>query len=121
MKNWSIILALALLAGSCYYDVEEELYPSGNCNTANVKFSATILPILQEQCYACHTNATKSLGGGISLEGYTNLKPYVTNGKFLGSIKHQSGYVPMPDNSPKLSSCRISQIEKWIADGANND
>ncbi len=121
MKNLFLLFLLFGLVAGCYYDVEETLYPAGTCNTNQVGYVSTILPLIQSQCYACHSNSTKSVGGGISLEGHSNLAVYANNGKLLGSIKHQQGYVAMPSNGGKLSDCQIAQVQKWVDNGAKND
>ncbi|MBK6947684.1 MAG: hypothetical protein IPH16_06050 [Haliscomenobacter sp.] len=114
-------MSIALIASGCYYDVEEELYPANSCSTSSVGYTATVLPLLQTQCYSCHSDATKSVGGGISIEGHSNLLVYVNNGKLLGSLNHQQGYSAMPSNGSKLSDCKIAQIQKWVDNGAKND
>ena len=112
------LLAATLLAG-CYYDVEEDLYPTLECNTQGVTFSTTIQPILQDNCLSCHSNSLSS--GNINLEGYSNLKIYVDNGRFLGAIKREAGFSPMPQNQPQLVECNIAKIEAWINAGAPNN
>lgn len=117
---FELLLSLALLtAGGCYYDVEEELYPSEECDTANVTYSADISPAIQNNCLVCHSNAARL--GNITLEGYDNLKAQVNNGRLLGAIKHQPGFAPMPDGLPQLDACLIARIEQWITDGAPNN
>jgi len=113
-----LMLGMAVLS-SCYYDVSEILYPAGTCNTANMSYTTDIKPILQQNCYSCHSVAVHN--GNIILEGYTEMMPYVNNGHLLGTIKHQSGFAFMPQNSPQLSSCEIGKIEQWITDGAQNN
>lgn len=101
----------------CYYDVEEELYPEAAiCDTSNVTYSGTVLPILQNDCYSCHGNGTSL--GGVSLDPYNNLKVYVDNGKLVCTINHNSGCSPMPQNSAQLDACQLLQIETWINNGA---
>lgn len=112
-----MITMLALT--SCYYDVEEVLYPSVNCQTANMSFQQNIVPILQRNCYVCHSAAANT--ANITLEGYTSLIQYVNSGQLLGAIRHDSGFSPMPQNASKLISCDIAKIEQWIADGAPNN
>jgi mono/diheme cytochrome c family protein len=118
-----IIGVFAILSGlqGCYYDIEEELYPSngGNCDTAAVTYSGTIQTILNESCNSCHSAA--SAQGNVVLEGYNLLKVYVDDGSFLGAVSHGSGYSPMPKGGNKLSDCKISQIQTWIAAGAPNN
>lgn len=112
------ILPIVLLV-SCYYDVEEELYPSTDCDYTGVTYSATIMSILQSDCLSCHNNNLSS--GNINLEGYDNVKKYVDNGELLGSVKHQSGYSPMPKNLAPLLDCEIGKIEYWINQGSPNN
>ena len=104
---------------SCYYDVAEELYPPGDCQTDSVTYAAIVLPILQSRCYQCH-DAANNLGD-ITLEGYSNVKFYVDNGLLMGAINHESGFSPMPKDRPRLPDCEIDQIESWIADGAQDN
>lgn len=105
---------------SCYYDVEEDLYNT-QCDTAGVGFAADVSPLITAQCLQCHSAASAPFFGNVNLETYNDVKVYVDNGKFIGSIRHDSGYSPMPQGQAKFSSCNISKIEKWIADGALNN
>jgi hypothetical protein len=113
------LFMLLLMLSSCYYDVEEEIYPKTDCNTDNITYSMDIVAILQSNCYVCHSQAANQ--GGITLEGFNNLKTYVDNGRFLGAVKHEAGYSPMPQGAPQLPDCQIAQIEQWILDGALNN
>lgn len=105
----------------CYYDIENELYPSDGtaCDTTAVTYTATIQPILNQSCLSCHSAA--SAQGNVVLEGYNLLKVYVDDGSFLGAVSHGSGYSPMPKGGNKLSDCKILQIQTWIASGAPNN
>lgn len=119
MKNQLLslmALCTVFVAGSCYYDVEEDLYPMVDCVTANQSYANDIVPILQTNCYVCHAQGVNL--GNVTLEGYTNLKTYVNNGKLVGVINHNSGFPAMPQGAAKISSCNISKIEQWVADGA---
>lgn len=103
---------------SCYYDVEEELYKT-NCDADSVGYTKDIAPIIVNYCDVCHNDV--ALLGAISLESYNQVKVYVDNGKFLGSVRHDAGYSAMPQGGAKLSACDIQKIEKWIDDGAPNN
>lgn len=109
-------LAIAATISSCYYDVEEELYPTLECNTEGVTYSGAVLAIISGKCYKCHDAANNN--GNITLEGYDNLKKYVDSGQLLGAIKRQPGYSPMPKNEPQLIECDIAKIEEWVSQGA---
>lgn len=88
--------------------------PEG-CDSVQVSFSQTIRPIIQGRCFGCHSGPSPS--GNISLQSHADLVAVANNGKLLGSITHSTGFVPMPQNSAKLSACQIAQIRKWINDG----
>ncbi len=103
----------------CYYDVEEELYPSIDCLTMDMSYADDILPIIESNCYGCH-NATANFGN-INLEGHSQLMKYVDDGSIVGAIKHAAGFSAMPKNGAKLLDCEIEKIEAWIADGALNN
>ena len=81
-------------------------------------FSANVWPIMQVNCYSCHSGATP--GGGIQITGYSDVNTIAQNGKLMGSIIHAAGYFPMPKNG-KLTDCDIAIIKKWISNGAQND
>lgn len=111
-----IVVSVMVFLSSCAYNVEEELYPSDTCDTTEVTYSLTIAPIIVLHCFECHGGlATVS---GIPLEGYSNLKKKVDDGRLPGAIRHQQGFSPMPQNAPALPECVILKIEKWVADGA---
>ncbi len=121
LKKCFYILALTVGLSACYYDKEEELYPAdpNACDTVNVSYSKTVLPMLQSQCYVCHSQAAAQ--GNVVVEGYNNLKPQVDNGNFFGAINHEPGFSPMPQGGHKLPDCTLKQIKSWIAKGAPND
>lgn len=121
-----LIIGLILVLGSCTFDNEEEIFPpedGGNdCETSNISYLTEVVPILQFNCYTCHgDNTFNSLGSNIHLEGYDNLKVYVDNGRFFGSINRDQGFSPMPRNAPKLDQCDLDQIKSWIDAGALNN
>lgn len=120
MNKVFLILIFGILGlSSCYYDSEENLYPSSGCSTENVSFSNDVKPILLNSCLSCHNNV--ALQGNITLETYDDVIVYVNNGTLLGSIKHDGGFKAMPQNANKLDDCRISKVESWINAGALNN
>lgn len=130
MKKWisSIIIAGILVLGlsfsGCYYDSEEYLYGSLNSDcpdTSVYTFSGGVQPILQKYCYTCHSNSSSSMGGGIKLQNYADVKTQADNGKLIGTITHASGYKPMPEGSKKMADCYIEVLQKWVKAGAPNN
>jgi mono/diheme cytochrome c family protein len=109
---------------SCSKDNEQEVNPpepgGGNtCDTADMKYAANVVPILQSSCYGCHANGNAS--GGVALGNYASLKTQVDNGNLIGAITHAAGYTAMPLGGAKLSDCNINKIKAWIARGALNN
>jgi hypothetical protein len=107
------------LFAACYYDNEEALYPaySNSCDTTIVTFSGTIVPMLDNNCYSCHSNSTSSFGGNIRLEGIANV--IANSGKIITSIR-QTGAKPMPPNG-KIKACSIAQFDIWVKNGMLNN
>src|SRR5687767_9895156 len=122
-RNLVIAVLFTIVLSSCYYDVEEQLYPAtggGNCETAGVTYASTVLPLLQNNgCMGCHSGGAPS--GNISLEGYNNVRTVALNGKLFGVINHSPGFSPMPKGGNKMSACNINKIKAWIDAGATNN
>lgn len=115
---------ITLLFYACSKDSEDMMDPnppSGNCDTANMKYSTDILPILQTNCYPCHGATSNSGSGGIILEGHSNIKAKADAGILIGVITHASGFPPMPMDGPKLSDCNINKIRSWINNGTQDN
>lgn len=110
---------------SCYYDNEEELYEhvqTIQCDTTNVTYSATIKPIMQENCNSCHNQAGPS--GGVATDTYAGLQAITAaglNDKLWGAVAHVNGFSPMPQGGNKLSDCNLAKIRVWINGGALNN
>src|SRR5690348_5871019 len=86
------ILFSTAFFSSCYYDSKEQLF--GNvtpCDTVAVSYVDDILPILESQCYLCHSTATATVvGGDNDLEGYDKLMGYVVAGDPENSLFYAS-------------------------------
>ena len=124
MKPSLLLLAsvITVIIVSCYYDSEEVLYPSlsSSCDTANVTFSGTVIPILSNNCFTCHSNSTAaSFGNNIRLENYADLKANAVAVK--GSINYTGTYSRMPKNGGKLKSCSLRQFDIWVSQGMLNN
>jgi hypothetical protein len=109
---------LIVLFQSCYYDNEEELYPGvEECDTTNITYSGTVVPLLDSyNCISCHGSSFPQ--GNVVLDNYDELKVVVDNGRFWGAINHDDGYSSMPQNLPKMDDCDLRKIRVWIDDGA---
>jgi hypothetical protein len=126
MKRYpAIVIGLIFIINltACKKENEENLINKQGgpaiCDTANVKFSVNVLPIIQSNCYSCHGNG--EVQGGVNLSGYTNIKIRVDNNDLINAITHAPGYSPMPQGLPQLSSCNINIIRAWIINGASDN
>ncbi len=90
-----------------------------DCDTTNVTFSGNVWPMIEMNCYGCHSGAQPS--GNISLADYNAVVLQANNGNLFGAINHDSGFQPMPKNAPKLSDCKIEYVKIWIEDGTPNN
>lgn len=124
MKKFIWTLLVAALFGGCYYDSEEQLYPKLDqaCDTTGVTFSKSILPILQTNCYNCHSaSENANLAKGINLEDFSLLKQRINTGEFYSSVVQDFTVLPMPKDGAKLDTCSIAKIKIWIDKGALNN
>lgn len=112
-----IALPLAWMSvAGCYYDVESELYPELNCDTANTGFAARIEPIFADNCAVCHSGASPD--GGLALESFGNIQPAALSGLIEDRISRPAGDALLMPPGGSLGACDIQSITQWIADGA---
>ncbi len=118
-----LICIASITLSACFYDKAAVVYPTAalSCDTTNVTYSNQIVSILNAQCNYCHGAAANSIGGGIYLNTYAALKPYVNNGSFLNSILQNGKASAMPRNGAKMDNCSILKIQSWINKGALNN
>jgi len=124
MKKVLLFVLITGFVTGCYYDNEEELYPKidKGCDTTGITYSKSVQPILQTNCYGCHSimdNA--SSGGNINLEDFTSLKQAVLEGHFYLAIIHDPQHAWMPKDGAKLDTCSITKIKIWIDKGSPNN
>jgi len=94
-------------------------YCDAGCDTNSFAYSTAIQPLINTNCEGCH-NATLA-SGGIRLDSYSAVKSVAENGSLIGVISHQTGYPAMPKGGNQLPDCNITQVKKWIANGAPNN
>lgn len=119
LKTLVYIIACCLIVNACTYNSEEELYNTTSCDTIDMSYVQDILPIISDNCYSCHSQSANF--GNVTLEGYNALTTYVNNNGLLGTIRHEPGYSPMPQNRAMIIECQIEKIAAWIEQGALNN
>jgi hypothetical protein len=117
-----------LLAGlpGCYRDKADQVYPgtgtgTTTCDTANITYSGTIKAIVDQHCAiaGCHDGSNAST---YDMRTYEGIYYYcVSTNKLLGSIRHDNGFVAMPQGAAKLDDCTINKITSWVNNGALNN
>lgn len=110
-----LLLAFGLMGFySCYYDVEEELYGTTNCNLpTTIAYSTDIEPIIQAKCATSGCHVSGGGGNGI-FDSYQGVKAKVDNGSFEQTTLIQMSMPP----SGGLSNCEQQLFQAWIAAGA---
>lgn len=91
-------------------------------------FESRIRPILAQECYECHSTATKQKGGLVldSRAGWQAggdsgdaIKPGDPAASLLiQTLRHEHEDLKMPKNGAKLEAKVIADFEQWIRDGA---
>lgn len=118
-----LIFITATSFNSCYYDSEEYLYSGLICDSTDVSFSADVVPILEANCYVCHSieNADES-GEGYILETYEELNAS-TDGETLIDVVDwlDGGASDMPKGGSQLPDCQRAVIRNWVNEGMLNN
>jgi hypothetical protein len=91
-------------------------------------FESRIRPILAQECYECHSTATKQKGGLLldSRPGWQaggdsgdTIKPGdPKNSLLFRTLRHEHEDLKMPKNGAKLDAKVIADFEQWILEGA---
>ncbi len=115
--NIALLLPGMLLLAGCYYDNEEELYPSNFCDVTAVTFSGTIKPLIQTRCAipGCHVNG----GQSPNLTVDANILGIAQNGDLHARVIQRASPA-MPPTGP-LPSCEMQQIQAWLDQGSPNN
>jgi len=91
------------------------------CDTGNYTYSGAIAPMMATYCTGCHYAGAKAVAG-VYLDSYYGVQTAgADSASLLGALRHSSGYVAMPQSGNQLSDCQITQVEKWIKNGMQND
>jgi hypothetical protein len=114
-----IAIFIFCLAAGCTKTSQEALMDQKLCAKDTISFHEDIAPMLHSNCLPCHSASQAS--GSIILETYDDISGLAGTGYLLGVIKHDPGYLPMPNNGGQLSNCQIKAVETWINQGTKNN
>src|SRR5262245_26040317 len=118
-KKLNILFTLGLLyalISGCAYDKSDQVYPKPQgCDTIDVSLKTDLTPIMEVNCFRCHSSTNAPIvGGNYNLQDYNTISEAALNGKLLSSIR-QDGILapPMPADGGKLSDCDINKFAAW--------
>jgi hypothetical protein len=113
-----VVLLILSMYSSCYYDNEETLYPNNTqpCDTSNVTYSQSIVPIVSANCNVCHNKII--LSGQVVTDNYDDLKKIALDNNRLLKAIYWTGPFQMPKGGNQLPSCDLAKFRIWIQAGA---
>jgi mono/diheme cytochrome c family protein len=119
-----VLAGTTLLLSGCASQNGEDLLthgplPAPSCDTTRVTYTASIAPLLLQNCGNCH--GTGVALGGVALGSYAQVKTVVSAGRLLGAVDHAPGYSPMPKGGAQLSVCDRAKLRHWVQAGAPNN
>jgi hypothetical protein len=92
-------------------------------------FVREVQPILQENCFKCHSHSAEKIKGGLVLDsldgmltggdtGAAIVPGDVEKSLLIKAIRYQDEDLQMPPKDKKLSGAQIATLEQWVKDGA---
>ncbi|MFM1932480.1 MAG: hypothetical protein RL226_1783 [Bacteroidota bacterium] len=113
-KRFLGVVLISIVLGSCYYDVESELYPNTNCNIpATLSYATDIAPLIAQECGTAGCHVADGTGVG-NFETYEGVKAKVDDGSFENRTFVQQNMPP----SGALSACELQLLQAWVTAGA---
>jgi hypothetical protein len=115
MKCFTLIFLTSFLIFSCRKDkVQEVTIQPEECGET-VSYTNEIQPFLDINCSTSGCHNANSGSAGYVLETHTQISDNAD--VILSVIRHESGFSPMPQGSPKLNDSTIQKMECWISQG----
>lgn len=89
------------------------------CDSNVFTYSRAVSKIMSN-CIGCHSGNNAS--AQVNLSNHAGVQTVALNGRLMGSLLSKAGFASMPPyGSPRLTSCQITQLNKWIGNGCKND
>ena len=89
------------------------------CDSNLFTYSGAVSKIMSN-CIGCHYGNNAS--AQVNLSNHAGVQTVALNGRLMGSLLSKAGFASMPPyGSPRLTSCQITQLNKWIGNGCKND
>jgi hypothetical protein len=114
-KGFITALLLMCLVASCK---DDDTPDNVDCTGLTPTYTSDIKAILDASCAksGCHNSA--DLANNMDLSTYANAMAISQQPRFLGAINHQSGFIAMPQDGPKLSNDKIELLTCWVENGS---
>ena len=113
MKNkFLICLTVIVISIGC----KHEVIVIDDCTGIIPTYTNDIKPILDARCASSGCHDGNSSAAGVELDTYDSAVSESKKDEFMGSIRHSSGYNPMPVGG-KLDDISIKKIACWIQNG----
>lgn len=125
MKRNTIYLLGAMMIGVMTMAATCKKGTSASTSTSKTKtackttptYTANVKPIIDEACgNKCHSSQWKA--DGIELTNYALVSAESKKARFMGSLRHQEGFDPMPKKSPQLSDSVLQILQCWVDGGS---
>lgn len=120
MKKSIVLFFLMILAVSCTYENEEELFPvAAECETEMISYSAYIRPLADQNCAYSGCHAGQFPSANLNLTTYEGLKSIADDSQLVGRTTGERGNI-MP-HTGALPNCDVLKITSWVQAGAPNN
>lgn len=125
-----IIVASVSALSACSYTNGYDAKPVVQCKMpTTVSFKVDVQPILVQNCRnSCHNSTDYRYYGNFNMDDLKQIQYYAQpangiNGVpfLIGNIRHDPGFVAMPQGGGKLADCDIALIKAWVDAGAPNN
>ena len=109
----TVTFVLTVILNGC----KHEIILKEDCTGITPTYNSEIKAIMDVSCAtpACHSGSYAS--AGISLDSYSSVNSESKKSRFMGSIRHTTGFAAMPQGAPKLDSLVIKKLSCWIQNG----
>jgi len=97
--------------------IDEPVLELSHCDSVAAVYMDDIQTIIETNCAVQYCHSADAKANGLDLSTYELVKGASAYPAFLGAIKRDTMYTPMPFNQQPLSPSDIDRIECWISSG----
>ncbi len=112
IKKLALYVSIALIAVSCTYDNEQELFDKTGCGTPAVSLEEDVQPIMAANCAVAGCHVT-----GSQFPDFTAKQNIISHASRVKTYT-SSGAMPPAGSGRSLTTQEIGQIGCWVNSGA---